>query len=359
MEGTQQMTIDVEKANATPRKKKRLEGPDIAKGIGIIAIVFGHLAFQDPTSQRIVHNAIYQFHVPIFFLLAGCFIKPTSDTWEFIKGKAQRLWGPYIVTCIVLGLLIFGLAFFGIEPLARYNTDVWTFIQTCIYGSSSKAVPAPLLLNCPHIGAIWFLAALFIALVEVKLCLRVPKAAPFILVALAIFSQVSRNFVWLPFDIQPALVGGLYVYLGYQAKQHGLLNLRAPALVNLMLVFLWFVGCLYTLTVSIAVAYLGPYFIGFPMSLCASFLVLQLSHWIADNTKILKKVLLFFGVNSLIILCVHLLFLDTGFDRLLVWFGLGYEDNALQTVNFAIQLAVCAAAAAGVKKTRYLKKIFY
>ena len=247
----------------------------------------------------------------------------------------------------------------GITPLERYTTGVQDYIEACFYGSATKGLPSAPLINCPHIGAIWFLMALFIAMVEFKLCMKVPKAAPFILIAGAAFSVITRTKFWLPFDLQPAFIGAVYVYLGYWARQHGFLELRAPALVNAVLVLVWVIGCLYTITVSLAVAQMGPYLLGFPVSLCSSFLVLQLSHWIADHTDKLKKFLLFFGVNSLVILCFHLVFLDTGFDRFLLFLGLTRDANMLQAVNLIIQLSTCALAVVGIKKTRFLKKVFY
>ena len=58
-------------------------------------------------------------------------------------------------------------------------------------------------------------------------------------------------------------------------------------------------------------------------------------------------------------LCFHLVFLDTGFDRFLLFLGLTRDANMLQAVNLVIQLSTCALAVVGIKKTRFLKKVFY
>lgn len=56
---------------------KRFLSVDIAKGMSIIAIVFGHIAYQYPFCQLINTKDlfIYLWHVAVFFLLAGFFIK--------------------------------------------------------------------------------------------------------------------------------------------------------------------------------------------------------------------------------------------------------------------------------------------
>ena len=56
---------------------KRFLSVDIAKGMSIIAIVFGHIAYQYPFCQLVNTKDlfIYLWHVVVFFLLAGFFIK--------------------------------------------------------------------------------------------------------------------------------------------------------------------------------------------------------------------------------------------------------------------------------------------
>ena len=137
-----------------------------------------------------------------------------------------------------------------------------------------------------------------------------------------------------------------------------MLELRAPAIVNAILVLLYVVCCVYSVTVSIAIANIGPHYLGLPVSLCTSFLIIQLSHYIAGRSDALKRVLSFFGRNSLIVLCVHLVFLDTGFERFLLYIGLERETNVLQFVNLAVQLATCAGVSALIPKTRFLKRVF-
>ena len=47
--------------------KKRVEYIDIAKGIALFLVVWGHLVPDDSTVFRI----IFSFHMPLFFILSG------------------------------------------------------------------------------------------------------------------------------------------------------------------------------------------------------------------------------------------------------------------------------------------------
>ncbi|MBF1069294.1 MAG: acyltransferase family protein, partial [Prevotellaceae bacterium] len=47
---------------------KRIEALDIAKGIGIILVIIGHM------SSSYLRDWIYSFHMPLFFIISGiCF----------------------------------------------------------------------------------------------------------------------------------------------------------------------------------------------------------------------------------------------------------------------------------------------
>ncbi len=91
--------------------KERIHYLDIAKGISMIAIVAGHLG-NGPINQF-----VFTFHVPIFFLLSGYFMKPMDDI-PFIKKKAKQLLLPYIITC---GFIIFRCYD------RKHHYDTWIF----------------------------------------------------------------------------------------------------------------------------------------------------------------------------------------------------------------------------------------
>lgn len=60
---------------------KRLDWIDKAKGIGIILVVYGHVARgifnagipMNEKSFGIIDSVIYSFHMPLFFFLSGFF----------------------------------------------------------------------------------------------------------------------------------------------------------------------------------------------------------------------------------------------------------------------------------------------
>lgn len=75
---------------------------DIIKGIGIILMVVGHSGSPD-----YVHDIIYTFHMPLFFIASGWFFSERNleDSKGFVMRKLKNIYLPYIKWCFVFLLL--------------------------------------------------------------------------------------------------------------------------------------------------------------------------------------------------------------------------------------------------------------
>lgn len=74
---------------------KRLDWIDIAKGIAMILVIVGHTV-PNPSPLR---HAIFSFHMPVFFILAGYTFRPKP--WrELLSGSVSRLLVPYVVLAL-------------------------------------------------------------------------------------------------------------------------------------------------------------------------------------------------------------------------------------------------------------------
>lgn len=89
-----------------PQAQFRLDWVDVARGLGIIAVVIGHVWTRGP-----VRDAMYSFHMPLFFLLSGMLSRPHSVA-AFTRRQIVSQMRPY-----ALFLLLLVLADQIIEPL--------------------------------------------------------------------------------------------------------------------------------------------------------------------------------------------------------------------------------------------------
>lgn len=72
---------------------KRIEYIDIAKGIAIIMVLLGHIDLC-PIGLK---SSIYSFHMPLFFILSGYFMKEGIEIRLLIKKLFKSLMVPYLI----------------------------------------------------------------------------------------------------------------------------------------------------------------------------------------------------------------------------------------------------------------------
>ena len=72
-------------------KEKRLDWLDVAKGFGILLVIFAH------TDNSMFRSLIYTFHVPLFFFLSGYVFSNKYDFKTFLIKKIKAIVVPYFL----------------------------------------------------------------------------------------------------------------------------------------------------------------------------------------------------------------------------------------------------------------------
>ena len=122
----------------------RIDWIDIIRGIAIILVIMGH--FQYSPDNISLRNAIYVFHMSMFFVLAGCTaelsMRKSPSIQLFIKNKIWALFIPYTIWSFLP------------LPLAHYSNFLqYDFYQRFIIYISGR---------CNDGGCFWFLICLFV-----------------------------------------------------------------------------------------------------------------------------------------------------------------------------------------------------
>ena len=174
-------------------KSGRTAWIDIARGLGIILVVYGHvlrgnLLTADPSSWGARQDhVIYAFHMPLFFMLAGLFLWQSvgKGRLRFVKDRWWQMIYPYLLWSLVTALT--ELAF------ARWvNTPIgWNDL---------------LFIPINPIEQYWFLYALLIA--QMIAVLVYPRKWLLVLAGVAGLSAV-------PLPIGPWIFSGALVHLPY------------------------------------------------------------------------------------------------------------------------------------------------
>ena len=142
---------------------KRLADIDIAKGIGIILVVLGHLLSE---SGGVLHDWIYSFHMPLFFVLSGITLSPGRSLTKL----AFRTLIPYLVWSvaatiyeIICSAQIWKSILFvnSINTLSTYGIAPFWFLPALFIGESVSVV---LLRRCSQrsLYVIWIVSPLLL-----------------------------------------------------------------------------------------------------------------------------------------------------------------------------------------------------
>ena len=109
--------------------ENRLNWIDYAKGLGIILVVYGHVARGlfaaelpiEESSYLLVDSIIYSFHMPLFFALAGWFFLDAvkrKGALNQVGSKINAVFYVFVVWSIVHGLVEVGLSRFTTNQLS-------------------------------------------------------------------------------------------------------------------------------------------------------------------------------------------------------------------------------------------------
>lgn len=199
---------------------------DVARGLGIILVVYGHALrgnygpFDAASWQGVQDRLIYSFHMPLFFILAGLFLWGSigKDRRGFLAGRWEQIIYPYLLWSLITAAIKLQLARFVNSPIDWH--EVWQ-------------------IPFKPIEQYWFLYALLvhqliaaIAYPRKWLLLAVTVAGLCLFVSLGGGWIVVRSMFYLPY-----LVVGIFALPMLQALAGASFAARAAVAVGAWLVF--------------------------------------------------------------------------------------------------------------------------
>lgn len=262
---------------------KRLEVLDIAKGIGILLVVWAHA--KGPFSSY-----IYQFHMPFFFLISGYLYNKVDSLKVFIWKKIQSIYFPFILWNLLGGAIKW---IFGLYP---YTID--TFIDYC------TKVLFTLTKDGQFFGATWFLGSLFVVSVTYKCIdyfIENGKYKRIFLTLVFIFTACVGFSIDFPYMQSRTMVLSMFYAIGVLVREYAEEFKEFNKLVMAVFCFLLFIaGAKYNSANMGANEYTHVlvFVIG---ALCASYSFIYISQYLV-KTKFIKKMLIIFSKYSIDIL---------------------------------------------------------
>jgi len=298
--------------------KERIDYYDMARGMGIIFVVIGHIG----TFYMPFRSVIITFHMALFFMISGMLIMESGEEkrnlWETVKKKFSRIMVPYILFSALSIIIEFvRLSLQGVYYWPHFKA---LFITAgSFYGNS----------------VMWFLPALFISEVIFLVIRRTKRDLVTMLsvAALAAFSvwansclSVENEFLH---SFRAAAIRGVYctifICIGYYVRKY-IMSLKIHNFVYMCVGFLllWisaamdkynpkvdlramYWGEVIFTTTSEALVVIYPAILYLVGAVSGALGMIFLCKGIESFSSCrIFKMLIFFGSNSLIIMATHL-----------------------------------------------------
>lgn len=319
--------------------KVRINWIDIARGIGIILVIYGHVLSADS-----VRHLMYSFHMPLFFFLSGIVFhhKSYETFFSFFKKSFKNIMLPYFI--FAAATYAVAILINGIDKLTWQAFSKQVF--GILYGSGSDGYLA---FNV----ALWFLPCLFATRILFWIITKLTDKTAYIILVLTGFSIAgflfSRKFpdLDLPYGLEIALSAVVFFGAGYLWNMYSeklttifkkYMLVFLPALLAVCIFFAQLNFTIYDFQIDMRLNRLNNYAFFYLAALSGIFGTLAVSILIGKNS-----ILEYLGKHSLILFVWHAI-VFTYITRFLLLF---MERSALyqyKNVYFAPVYTVVAIA---------------
>lgn len=291
--------------------KERIVYLDIARGIGMILVVMGHVEYVNVTLRQFISA----FHMPLFFLISGILIcrkqEEEKNFIELVKRKLKSIMLPYA---------IFSLLSFCIEGgrIALKGLDGWEIVFRQLFQS----------LCLQGVSTLWFLPALFMSeLLFIGIRKKTKHGGTILIVSVLVMVSAGLNIVeksvyqihagilaWeLLHDVISMLLRNLFC-VGFVGAGYYIGRFFLPRLVK---AWMWFAAVLFfgilgsiviPLNPGVDLRYmnLGNLLLFLTGAVAGALTILMFSRLLELAPMPFKYPLEYYGQNSLIIMVTHM-----------------------------------------------------
>lgn len=274
---------------------------DVLKGIGILLVILGHLKVPHDLSKF-----IFSFHMPLFFFISG-FVFKSKKNWPFTLDKFKRIMIPYYIFSTATFLLYY------ISNTGNSSLTIKDFIVGTLLGISNDFYLA-------WNVVLWFLPSLFFINVLFNSLYNISKSTLYVcaltifFISLVLVENQDTTFIF--FHIGSALLMLPFFIAGFLVKENYIVLTEKIATVNNVVLFfitafLFVTGVTISFmndrTPDVRIHIIGnPFFFywGAMLIILGLFFLFQLIFSMFFFIQL--RLVAWLGVNSLLIMCIHL-----------------------------------------------------
>ncbi|MBD8150939.1 acyltransferase family protein [Pseudomonas fluorescens] len=336
--------------------KHRWVQMDIAKGVGILIIVYGHSWFA-ANSPELQYAILASFVLPLFFFLSGVFFKPEQPFVEMAVRKADGLLKPFFFTM---------LAYVIVRDVLR-GQPLLPDIGGVLY-ASVDTIPWQALWFLPHFWVAILLSWLMLRLIQ---RLKLPLLAACLLVGAQLLlgiwmlpwfwqlpvsvSEQTWTLPGLPFSLDVTLISSTYFICGYLLRDW--LRRHEGSLLTLLIsVALFAAVFLYSHdTMDLAQRRYDHWLWTSLLAVIGVYLCWALARVLMVST-LLTRVMTYIGQSTLILLIFHGEIQHKTFDLMA---RLGLHPLMAACVGFVVAVVVPLLIGEVIKRVAFLRFFYF
>lgn len=348
-------------AEHTRRMPQRIRLIDVAKGMSITLVAFGHSHLVAMSPEAAALNRVFGlFRMPFFFFMSGLFFPAAKPLGTLLRDKSDALLKPYFVT---LGLVVLvrvcldGASLFG--QLARILYGVGTAIDM---PWAPMWYLAHLWLVFPYArGLVWLRTATGLpawaaaGLLGLHTVLGFSYIGLFKNVPIAL-GDMQTPLDGLPFSLDLLAISTTYFLLGYALRDRVERFRPSPGLVATLLVAVVGLNVAFHPQLDLnqrtdlhPLATTACSFAGIYVALSAAYAV--------NRSERLAAFFGFLGFNSLFVVIFHAYF-DELARRLVCWVMSWQAGRGTAAVAFGVAVVSSAALGAVIRRTPVLAALY-
>ena len=182
----------------------RIEGIDTAKGVALVMVMGVHAGWPDVVTLWGIG-----VRLPVFFVIAGMFLKPEARWIDFLRNKLRRLIIPFLFF-LLLGLLIYLVGKTVIDSGAQLDFSLFN-----VFSVEPRHLTYP--------AAIWFFPAIFWCMaMMMAVCHAVRREIyrALLCMGLGIGGWVLSGRMVLPLWLDTSMSCMPLVYCGYAVRKY-------------------------------------------------------------------------------------------------------------------------------------------
>lgn len=320
---------------------KRNNCIDIAKGIGIVFVVWGHV------NSMPLKNIIYIYHMPLFFILSGFCVNFDMNFLSFVKKKINAYVIPYFVYFFYI-LILFIILYILLNKLS----DIYI-------------LPSIIVKPYGVVGALWFLISLFVIqilyyFINLKIKSNILKT--FVcLFSFFIGYLLYKYNIHLLCYLDSSMSMLFFFHLGVMLKKCSLdvISNYYKILIILFCLLFFYIGIINHINLDVKSNKMDfDPFLGLLCISSASLLWIFISYYVDKyfRTSYISKIFLFLGRNTFPIFALHLLCIDF-FLRFIID-PLQIQMNYIESF-FIIIFVILLSFFMGIPVTKILKLKYF